>query len=85
MMINAITKQVFVLDFLYIQGMIIDMSFEFPSPEEDAKKLGEQLKKKSFTERVFSEFQTRETTIPRSENGEGEETTEIKRREVRIY
>jgi hypothetical protein len=70
------------LDFLYIQRMIIIMSFESPSPEENAKKLGEQLQKKSLTERVFSEFQTRKTTIPRSEKSEGAETTEIKRGEV---
>jgi len=58
------------------------MSFEFPSPQEDAEKLSEQLQKKTFTERVFSEFQTRKTTIPGSENSDGVEPSEIKRGET---
>jgi pimeloyl-ACP methyl ester carboxylesterase len=58
------------------------MSFELPPQENDAKKLGEKLQKKSLTERVFSEFQTRKTTIPGSEKSEKAEPTEIKRGEV---
>lgn len=58
------------------------MSFEFPYPEEDVEKLSEQLQKKSLTERVFSEFQTRKTTIPGSEKSEETEPTEIKRGEI---
>jgi hypothetical protein len=58
------------------------MSFEFPSPEEDVEKLSEQLQKKSFKERVFSEFQTRKTTIEGSKNEDETNTAEIKRGET---
>lgn len=62
--------------------IIVIMSFEFPSPEEDVEKLSGQLQKKSFKERVFSEFQTRKTTIEGSKNENETNMSEIKRGEI---